>query len=99
MRLPGPRGPRRPPRPLTPSEARTVRGWIGVVVALAIGTTLIPPDADPQVERYATMVVIATLTTGAINIRRPVGLRFMLGGAAACAFAYLCTTLKGLVGG
>lgn len=75
---------------LSPEEARTVRTWI--IILLAVSTVLIAlaPYTSPDADRIISIIATATLATGAIRVRRPTGFRIIL---AATSLASLLAAL------
>ena len=76
-----------PRRRLTARQARTVRHWImGLAASSLIVIGLSPVTSEDQ-DKVITLVVAATLATGAIVVRRPVGFRVILALASTVSVA------------
>lgn len=78
-----------PRRRLTIREARTVRHWILGLAATSFVLIALSPFTTEEQDRVLTLVAAATLATGAIVVRRPVGFRVIL---ALCAAAAMVST-------
>ena len=67
-----------PRRRLSASQARTVRHWIIGLITASVLLTMMAPNTTEDQDRAITLVVAASLTTGAVVVRRPIGFRIIL---------------------
>lgn len=67
-----------PRRRLSVDEARTVRRWIIGLLAASVMLSVIAPTTTVDQDRVISLLAAATMATGAVVVRRPVGFRIIL---------------------